>query len=380
MNAADVSHNAVELAWDVMQALADSLKPWAIEDVCTRFGVPMIDLGGWPSTLESLRSEIAAGGMSDAERLARIVALIETLVNRVRELFDISSGNDALLWLRTMLTQAMLLLATEQDRNWLQQILVWVSAGLLLMDLRVQEGMLSSSPIHHTEQGVWPLLERYGTDEVKATIALIAAEFGVERLVGRLRRSTHLSPRRWRFGFDVPAYEPPPIDSDLPDPLAVAREAARWTFGVEYNLENIELVDARYDAFDLPAPVVEPFATGFRVAFVPVPASSRFDADDTSRPAMIHISLGGDVAETQHFGDSTLSVSVSGDAGILLPVPRMTWDWPWNWDWTPPGSFSEVTGGVEMAFQYATARRARADADPSGVSITVDRFVTEGRI
>ena len=114
----------------MLQTLAATLKPWVIEDICTRRGVPALDLAEWPTTVESVRNEMSTGVLSHAERAARVLALVETLANRVRELAEISSGSDALLWMRTLIFQAMLMLASERDRSGFQELLVWASVGL----------------------------------------------------------------------------------------------------------------------------------------------------------------------------------------------------------------------------------------------------------
>ena len=378
----DLSRATVNVAWDVLQTIANTLRPWTMRDIFSRCGLPPVDLGiDWSDAVAQAQADLSSGSISDAEWASRIALLADTLADRFRDALELSSIAEVATWLRPPASLALFAsLSDRADRHWMETGVAWICGAMLLTDIRVQESLLGSSPTHRTEQGFWPVLEQ-APDEVKAATALLLAELGIE-LLDRyvIRRGTSLSARQWRFGFDVPAHESPLSGDGPADALAVAREAARWTFCVEYNLENIELLSARYDVFDTPTPIVAPFATAFRFTFVPVPASSRFDAEDTSRPAMVLINLGGDFAQTEHFGDGTLSMSVSGDAGILLPVPRMKWDWPQNWDWSPPGSFVEVTGGVEMAFQYATARRARADADPAGVSLTVDRFVTEGRV
>ncbi|MBK7193355.1 MAG: hypothetical protein IPH80_12815 [Myxococcales bacterium] len=387
MNGKDLARDVANVAWDVLQTLTSSMKFWQMNGLTNGTVVPPIDLGAdWSAAVAHVRGELDAGALAEAERIARVAYLADMLVDRVRAVLDLSSGPGVLAWLRPLAAHSLLTLVTKPGRKTVENVLVWVAAGVLLLDVRVQESLLGASPVHRAEHGLWSLIEQYGTDEAKAVAALVGLEAGIEWLVRLLRSETALAGRHWRAGFDVPAFEPLPGGAP-PDPLAVAREAARWTVAIENNLETGGLSPiGDYDAFDPPAPATPPAATGFRSTFVAVPPSSRFDPNDTSRRAMVHIGLGGDVARTWHLGDDTLSASVGGDAGILLPLPRLTvtprgWnlaDWGFAWDTT--GSFVEVTGALEAALTYSTGLRPRADRDPDGVSLTVDRFVTEGRI
>ena len=387
MNGKDLARDVANVAWDVLQTLASSMKFWRINGLTSGVVVPPIDLGAdWSTAVARVRTELNAGVLGDAERIARVASLADMLVDRVRAILDLSSGPDVLAWLRPMVAHSLLTLVTKPGRNTAENVLVWVAAGVLLLDVRVQESLLGSSPVHRTEHGLWALIEQYGTDEAKALATLVGLEAGIEWLVRLLRNDSALAGRHWRAGFDVPTFEPPPGGAP-PDPLAVAREAARWAVAIENNLETGGLSPSDdYDAFDPPAPAIPPAATGFRSTFVAVPPSSRFDPNDTSRRAMVHIGLGGDVAKTWHLGEDTLSAVVGGDAGILLPLPRLTvtphgWnltDWGFSWD--TAGSFFEATGAIEAALTYSTGLRPRGEQDPAGVSLTVDRFVTEGRI
>ncbi|MBL8623985.1 MAG: hypothetical protein JNK64_21940 [Myxococcales bacterium] len=381
MNGKDLALDVANVAWDVLQTLTSSLKFWQMNDLPGGIVVPQLDLGtDWSSAVARVRAELDSGALVDAERMARVAYLADLLIDRVRAVLDLSSGPDVLAWLRPMAAHSLLTLVTKPGRRTVANVLVWAAAAVLLLDVRVQESLLGASPVHRAEHGLWALLEQYGTDEAKAVATLVGIEAIIEFFVRSARDDSHLAGRHWRAGFDVPAFEPLPGGAP-PDPLAVAREAARWTVAIENHRESGGLSPiGDYDAFDPPAPAIPPVATGFRSTFVAVPPSSRFEPADTSRPAMVHVSLGGDVATTWHLGEDTLSASVGGDAGVLVPAPVMTWDFPWNWDWKPPGSFVEVTGALEAALTYSTGLRPRADRDPDGVSLTVDRFVTEGRI
>jgi hypothetical protein len=385
MTGAELARAVANVAWEVLQTLTTAFKPWAMADLSSRVGVPPIDLGAdWTAAVEQARQDL--DGLDGAEWVARVAALADLVVARFRDLLEVDSEVELLAALRPFVTVALVLaLAKQVDRKIVAEAVVWVAAATLIFDVRVQESFLGASPVHRSEAGLWALIEAYATDEVKTAGTLMAAAWGVDKLVRRVLGHTSLPPSHWRWGFDVPAYEAPPprsppLDPPPVDPYAVAREAARWSFVVEYHDEDRSLGPGAYERFDAPAPVVPPFATGFRVAFVPVPPSSRFDRDDRSRPASVHLSLGGDYAKTWQLANGALSLAVSGDAGILVPTPRMTWDLPWRWEWSPPGSVVEVTGAVEANVLYATERRARGAPDPDGVSLTVDRFVIEAGI
>ena len=385
MNGRDLAREVVNVTWDVLQTLTSSLKAWRMNELAGGALAPPFDLGAdWSAAVARVRGELESDTVGDSERAARVVFLTDMLVARLRELMELpadSDGTELLRWARPWVAFALLQsLVGKEKRHWLETGLVLASTAALLLDVRVQESLLGASPVHRTEQGLWSLIEQYGTDEAKAAAVLVGLEAGIEWLVRLLRNDSALAGRHWHAGFDVPAFEPLPGGTP-PDPLAVTREAARWTVAIENNLETGGLSPSDdYDDFDPPAPAIPPVATGFRSTFVAVPPSSRFDPNDTSRPAMVHVSLGGDLAKTLHLGDDTLSASVGGDAGLLVPAPVMTWDFPWKWDWKPPGSFVEVTGAIEAALTYSTGLRPRGDQDPAGVSLTVDRFVTEGRI
>ena len=387
MNGKDLARDVANVAWDVLQTLTSSMKFWRMNELTSGTVVPPIDLGAdWSAAVARVRAELDSRTLGDAERIARVLYLADMLVDRLRAALDMSPGPDILAWLRPIVAHALLTLATKPRRKTAEKWIVWIAAGVLLLDVRVQESLLGASPVHRAEHGVWSLIERYGTDEAKAMATLVGLEAIIEKIVRYWRRHTALAGRRWRAGFDVPAFEPPPSGGPI-DSLAVAREAARWTVTIENSSEEQGLSPSGdYDAFDPPAPATPPAATGFRTTFVAVPPSSRFDPNDTSRRAMVHIGLGGDVAKTWHLGEDTLSAVVGGDAGILVPLPRLTvtphgWsltDWGFSWD--TAGSFVEATGAIEAALTYSTGLRPRGDQDPAGVSLTVDRFVTEGRI
>jgi hypothetical protein len=310
--------------------------------------------------------------------------LLDFLVARLREMLEISESDEVLRWMRPVLTQAMLAAVARRDNN--SSTIKWmkvVCAAIAILDIRAQESMLGSSPVHRTEAGLWNALEEHATAET-GTAAFLAATAAFLDWLRGLFFDTSES-RGFRFGLDIP--QPTAASA----PLAPVHEAARWTLVIEYSKNDDSLSTdeegGAYSDFDLPSPIESAFATGFHLAFVPVPPSSRFDPSDTSRPSMIYVGIGGDLAESTTTESGVLSISASGDAGILVPAPRLEvtpsgyWIGDWSYRWmSPPVETTIVTGEVELAFRYATARRTRADADPDGVSLTVDRFVTEGRI
>ncbi|MEZ4400725.1 MAG: DUF6603 domain-containing protein [Kofleriaceae bacterium] len=381
MNAKDLAREIVNVTWDVLQTATSSLKFWRMQDLTSGLNLPPLDLGSdWSAAVARVRGELASDALDDAERAAQVLLLVDMWADRIRAALG-DHDADPLYVFRPLVALYLLTAATQtKEWNWFTKGLVVGAAAMLLMDVRVQESLLGASPVHRTEHGLWALIEEYATDEAKAAVALVAVELVIEWLiVRRLRKHTHLAAPRVYAGFDVPAYEPPPVGTPpIVDPLAVARESARWTVAIENGWGG--LTDISYDAFDGPSSPPPPATVGFRTTIVPVPPSWRFDADDLSRPAMVHIGVAGSYAKAWHLGDDTLEASVNGDAGILAPAPLMTWDFPWNWNWTPAGSFVEVTGALEGLLRYTTGQRDRAEPDPEGVSLTVDRFGVEARL
>ena len=392
MNAKDLAREVVNVTWDVLQTLTSSLKFWRMEDLAGGLDLPPVDLGAdWSAAVARIRGELASDALGDAERVARVLYLVDMLTDRVRAAAEGPAGFEIAAWMRPMVALTLLMMASKEKKHWLEKGLVLGAAAMLLLDVRVQESLLGASPVARSEQGLWALIEEYATDEAKAAAALVGLEATIEWLVRTFfRDETLLASRRLYTGFDVPAYEPPPASTPgappTVDPLAVARESARWTVAIENNWEDGGLAPARYQAFDPPSPVTPLPTVGFRTTIVPVPPSSRFDPNDSSRRPHVHVSIGGDLAKTWHIGDDSLVGSVSGDAGLLLPIPRLTvtphgwWMPDWDFRWDTSGSVVEVTGAVEALLRYTTGQRDRAEPDPEGVSLTVDRFGVEARV